>query len=332
MAAITNTFTAFDAKGIREDLQDAIFMISPTDTDLVSGIKRGKAKAHLHEWQTDDLASATTANAFVESDDITSFGTTAATVRVGNYLQISRKLVLISDSLEETDRAGRGSEEAYQVAKRGKELRRDMETIVFANLAGDAGGPTTARQMATLGAWVKTNTSYGTSGGDPTYTSGVPGSVNADGTGRDDATSGDLRTFTSTILNDIVQQGWTNGADIDAMTLYVGPVNKARVSGFTGIVTKNYDISTPKPSAIIASADVYVSNFGILKVKPNRWMRERDAYGIDKKFLSLAFLRPMKTVKLAKTGDAEKRMLITEWTLRVHNEAALIGAFDLTTT
>lgn len=326
MASITNTFSAHEAKGIREDLQDMIFTISPTDTDLLSSLKRGKAKNHLHEWQTDSLAAATTANAHVESDDITSFGATDPTVRVGNYLQISRKLVLISDSLEETDRAGRASEEAYQVAKRGKELRRDMETIIFANLGGNAGGVTTARQMATLGAWLKTNTSVGTGGGDPAYTSGVPADA------RTDATTGDLRAFTSTILNDIVQQGWTSGADIDAMTLYCGPVNKAKVSAFTGLVTKNYDISTPKPSAVIVAADVYVSNFGILKIKANRWMRERDAYGIDKKFLSLAFLRPMKTVKLAKTGDAEKRMLLTEWTLRVHNESALIGAFDLTTT
>ena len=326
MAQFTTTHTAFDSEGIREDLQNTIFTISPTDTDLISGLKRGKAKQHLHEWLTDSLAAATTANAHIEGDDIASFPALDTPVRVGNRLQISRKLVLISDSLEETERAGRGSEEAYQIAKKGKELKRDMETIVFANLGAAAGSTSVARQMATLGAFVKTNTSKGTGGGDPAYTEGVPSAA------RTDATTGDLRAFTSTILNDIVQQGWTEGADIDAMTLYCGPVNKTKVSAFTGIVTKNYDISTPKPSAVIVAADVYVSNFGILKVKANRWMRERDAYGIDKKYLSLAFLRPMKTVKLAKTGDAEKRMLLCEWTLRVHNEAALIGAFDLTTT
>jgi hypothetical protein len=326
MTQFATTHTAFDSVGIKEDLQDTIFTISPTDTDLISGLNRGKASQHLHEWQTDSLAAATTANAHIEADDIASFPALTPTVRVGNRLQISRKLILISDSLEQTDRAGRGSEESYQVAKKGKELKRDMETIVFANLAGAAGSTTVARQMATLGAWLKSNTSIGATGGDPVYTDGVPAAA------RTDATAGDMRAFTSTILNDIVQQGWTAGADIDAMTLYCGPVNKTKVSAFTGIVTKNYDISTPKPSAIIVAADVYVSNFGVLKVKANRWMRERDAYGIDKKFLSLAFLRPMKTVKLAKTGDAEKRMLLCEWTLRVHNEAALMGAFDLTTT
>ncbi len=111
-------------------------------------------------------------------------------------------------------------------------------------------------------------------------------------------------------------------------------MNKQRVSGFSGIATRNFDLSNvdPRPTAAIGAIDIYVSDFGSLKVIPSRWQRERDAWFFDFEYLSLMYLRPMKVVKLAKTGDAEKRMLITEWTLKVHNEQALGLAADLTTT
>lgn len=220
------------------------------------------------------------------------------------------------------DKAGRDTELAYQLAKRGREIRRDMEAIVLSNQGGDAGGTGTARQTATLGAWLKTNTDFEGTGADPTYTSGVPGAARTDGS---------QRAFTETILQDTMESCWTNGAE--PSVLMVGPHNKGVVSGFSGVVTRNFDMSNvdPSPTAVIAAVDVYVTDFGTLKVIPNRFQRDRDAWLVDFEFVSIQFLREFQTEELAKTGDAEKRMLLAEWGLKVNNEAALGLCADLST-
>jgi hypothetical protein len=238
---------------------------------------------------------------------------------VGNYAQISRKLLAIADTLEEVDRAGRESEEAYQTVKKLKSLKRDLEKIVLDNHASNAGAAGTARVTAPLPAWLKTNTVKGAGGVDPTYTSGVPGAARTDGTSA---------AFTETMLQNAMAAAFNSGANPD--TLMVGAGNKRVVSTFTGIATKTIQQTAVKPAAIIGAADFYVSDFGTLAVVPNRFQRNRDAWLLDFDFVSILFLRSFKTVKLAKTGDAEKRMIVVEWALKVHNEAALAAVYDLT--
>lgn len=326
MALVSGTATRYDMNGLRESLHDRIYNISPEETPFIMGAGRGSAaKQTLEEWQTDSLAAADGTNAQLEGDDA-SFSTPAATTRVGNYTQIMRKTLILSDTLEEVDKAGRRSELAYQLAKRGAELKRDLETVCLRAQGGNAGATGTARTLAGLNAWLKTNTDFYTvDGADPTYTSGVPGAARTDG--------GTLRAFTETIAKSVIQSGWTNGANFS--TLMVGPVNKQRVStDFAGIATRNYDLSNvaAKPMAAIASIDVYVNDFGVLRVVPNRFQRERDAWFLDFEYTEFRFLRPLSQQVLAKTGDAEKRMMIQEVTLCVMNEAALGLAADLTTT
>jgi len=320
MSIVTNTYETYGAKGIREDLADIIYNISPTDTPFMSNIGRGVAKQTLHEWQTDALAAAISTNAVVEGDDVATFPSVAATTRVGNYTQISRKLIILSDTLEVVDKAGRKSELAYQLAKRSSELKRDMETTILTAQGGDGGGAATARTLASMNAWLKTNIDMATDGTSPSWTSGVPPVPRTDGT---------QRAFTETIFKSVVQQIWVSGGDLKMCM--VGPFNKTVVSGFQGIATKTYYQSAAKASAIIGAADVYVSDFGTLSIVPNRFQRERDAWFIDPAYAGLAFLRNFRTVVLAKTGDAEKRMLLVEYTLKVNNEAAHGLAADLTT-
>lgn len=322
MAVISGTYTRYDANGLREQLTETIYSISPEETPLSSSISRGSASQTLYEWQTDALAAADEDNAQLEGDEA-SYTTPAATVRVGNYTQILRKTALVSGTLEVVDKAGRKSEMAYQKAKRGKEMKLDLEKILFRAQAGNAGGTGTARRLASLNAWVKTNVDAGSGGGNPTYTAGVPGATRTDGT---------QRAFTETILKNTLQAVWTSGGK--PRVLMVGPVNKAKVSGFSGIATRSFDISnsSPKPMAIIASVDVYVSDWGTVRVVPSRLQRERDAWVIDPEMLELAFLRPMKSTPMAKTGDADKEMLLMEVTLQVKQEAGLGLAADLTIT
>ncbi len=320
MTIVTNTFTRYGAKGLREQLSNTIYNISPEDTPFVSMAAKIQAEQTLFERQTDSLASVDTSNKHIEGDDIDTFPSVAATARVGNYTQISRKLLILSGTLEAVNKAGRRSELAYQMAKRGSELKRDIESIALMAQAGAAGSANVARATASLSAWVKSNTTTGASGEDPTYTSGVPSAARTDGT---------TRTFTETVLKNVISQVWVSGGDLRILML--DSLQKQLASAFSGIVTRNYDLSNvdPRPTAIIASADVYVSDFGVLRIIANRFQRARDGWLLDPEYVGVAHLRPFQTIRLAKTGDAEKRMLLVEWGLKVNQEAALGLAGDL---
>ena len=319
MAIVTNTFTTFDAKGIREDLSNIITNIAPEETPYMSNVGRESISNSLFEWQTDTLASAA-ANKQLEGDDVTSFDSVTATVRLQNYAQISRKTIVLSATEETVNKAGRRSELAYQIAKRSAELKRDQEFSMLNGAVAAAGNTTTARGTASLQAFIKTNYDMQTNGANPTYTT-VPTGARSDG---------NVRTFTETILKNVIQQVWTSGGT--PKILMTGPVNKQRVSGFSGIASSRYNIDGgARPATIIGAADIYVSDFGNVQVVPNRFQRERDAFVIDPDYAKVTMLRPYQQVELAKTGDAEKRMLIVEWGHKVLAENAHGIAADLVT-
>lgn len=319
MSIVTNTFTTFDAKGIREDLSNIITNIAPEETPYMSNIGRESISNSLFEWQTDTLASAA-ANKQLEGDDVTSFDSVTATVRLQNYAQISRKTIVLSATEETVNKAGRRSELAYQIAKRSAELKRDQEFSMLNGAVAAAGNTTTARGTASLQAFIKTNYDMQTNGANPSYTT-VPTSARTDG---------NVRTFTETILKNVIQQVWTAGGT--PKILMVGPVNKQRVSGFSGIASARYNINGgDRPATIIGAADIYVSDFGQVSVIAQRFQRERDAFVIDPDYAKVTTLRPYQQVELAKTGDAEKRMLIVEWGHKVLAENAHGIAADLIT-
>ena len=319
MAIVTNTFTTFDAKGIREDLSNIITNIAPEETPYMSNIRKESISNSLFEWQTDTLAAAAT-NKQLEGDDVTSFDSVTATVRLQNYAQISRKTIVLSATEETVNKAGRKSELAYQIAKRSSELKRDQEFTFLNGAIAAAGNTTTARGTASLQAFIKTNVDMQTNGSSPSYTT-LPNSSRTDG---------NVRTFTETILKSVIQQVWTAGGT--PKILMVGPVNKQRVSGFAGIASSRFNIDGgARPATIIGAADIYVSDFGNVSVIAQRFQRERDAFVIDPEYAGVVTLRPYQQIELAKTGDAEKRMLIVEYGHKVYAENAHGIAADLVT-
>jgi hypothetical protein len=319
MTIVTNTFTTFDAKGIREDLSNIITNIAPEDVPYQSNIGRESISNSLFEWQTDTLAAAA-ANKQLEGDDVASFDAVVATVRLQNYAQISRKTIVLSATEEVVNKAGRRSELAYQIAKRGSELKRDQEFTFLNGAVAAAGSTSVARGTASLGAFIKTNVDKASDGTNPSYTT-LPNSARTDGT---------VRTFTETILKNVIQQVWAAGGT--PKILMVGPVNKQRVSGFTGIASARYNINGgDRPATIVGSADLYVSDFGQVAIVPNRFQRERDAWVLDPEYAKVTTLRPYQQIELAKTGDADKRMLIVEYGHKVLAENAHGLAADLIT-
>ncbi len=317
MALPSNTFTTYSAIGNREDLSDEIYRIDPTDTPVFSSLDKIKASAVNHEWQTQALAAVDGSNAVLEGDDATTDAATP-TVRRGNICQISDKVARVTGTQQAVDSAGRGNELEYQEMLKGMELKRDLETILLSNQAKVTGDGSTARKAASILSWIKTNTNKGGgSGADPSA---------ADGTGT--RTDGTQRAFTEAQLKDVFQKIWTAGGKPD--TVSTGAFNKQVLSTFTGRATPTEDAKSKK---IVAAVSAYESDFGTVKVIANRFQRARDVLVLQSDMWAIAHLngRKMVSIPLAKTGDSDRRQVLSEWTLEARNEAASGGIFDLTT-
>lgn len=324
MARVAGTTETFDGIGIREDLQDAIFNISPTETPFLTMAKRTKAKNTYHEWQTETLA-AVGGNRVIEGSDA-SYATAAPTVRLGNYTQISTKYVKVSGTYDVVNKAGRTSETAHQLAKRGKELKRDIEYALITNQAGSAGNGAVARSSAGLESWIGGNRIIGagnTTGTTPVTSSGAAASP-TDGTA-------DV-TLTEALVKSALQAAWTDGGD--PSVIMVGPYNKSVFASFGGAnkFAGTYDTQKGKNQGMVVGAvDIYVSDFGEHKIMLNRYQRDRTVFCIDPEYVSVAFLRPIEQEALAKTGDAENRQILAEYCLVVNNPDAHAKIQDLYT-
>ena len=314
MAQPTNTFDTYDSVGIREDLSNVIYNVSPEETPLLSSIAKVKATNTLHEWQTDTLR-ASAVNAHVEGGD-TSAEAMSATTRLGNYTQIFKNAVVTSGTDDTVDNAGRGKEMSYQIFKVGQEQKLDQEKAIMANQARVGGNATTARKMAGLGAWVTTNVSNVGSGG-----------ANPTGDGSNARTdSGTPTVFTQADFDTAMQGVWAEGGKPDCVILSAFQMDKA-----LGFVGNNNQRSTGASGKVENLLNVYVTPWGSVEFIPARENRSRDVWVIEKSKLALAALRPMKSQALAKTGDNEKRQVVSECTLVVRNEKALGLIADCTT-
>ena len=315
MAIVANTFTTYDAQGVREQWDDVIFNIAPTDTPFQSGIGKGKATNIYFWWQTDSLAGAAN-NAQLDGDDVSAFTAVNPTSKVIGTCQISRKTLVISASEQAVLKAGRKDEVAYQTMLKVKELKRDIETALCQNTTSVAGTTTTARQTRGLEGWVATNNSLATVG--------TPG-VAPNPTTNTAPTDGTQRAFTEALLKSVCQTIYTAGGDPDM--LMVGPGQKQVVSTFTGNATRMKDA---KDGELQSAISVYTSDFGTFKIAPNRFQRNRTAFLLQTDMWKLMTLRPLQGVDMAKTGDADKKLMTWEYGLQANQEASGGAIRDLT--
>lgn len=313
MTLPTNTFTTYDAVGNREDLSDLIAMISPTDTPFQSGISGRQATATKSEWQTDALEAASDSNAKLEGGDAVTDAATP-TVRLDNQTQIMDKVPRVTGSQNAIDSAGRADEMDYQIMKRTKEIKTDLESSLLANKAKVVGNNTTARVMAGIESWIATNDDFGATGASPT------------GDGTDIRTDGTQRAFAESQLKAVISACWEEGGQPD--TISVGSFNKQALSAFSGGSTRNIDATEKK---LVNAVDVYVSDFGTMKVVPNRFQRARTALVLEMERWKQITLRPLFRETLAKTGDSERVQILMEVSLQSSNEAASGSINDLTT-
>jgi len=317
MAQPTNTFDSYDAVGIREDLQDVIYDISPEETPFYSACKKVKASNTYHEWQTDALRSSA-ANAHIEGDDTAAEARTATT-RQGNYTQIFKNAVSIPDTDEGLKKAGRAAEIAYQTLRIAKEQKLDIEKALFDNNARVAGNSTTARELAGAPTWLITNDSRGSGG------------AQAAGDGSTAATDGTQRAFDQTQFDSVMQSIWEQGGKPDVVYLSAFQMNKALA--FTGMNNQRSTIGAAVggTNAVVNAMDVYVTPWGTVEFIPTRENRSRDVFIMQSDMWAVGVLRPTKNSALAKTGDSTRRQVLTELTLVCKNEKASGIVADLTT-
>ena len=309
MAQPTGLYDTYSTVGIREDLVNVIYNVSPEDTPILSAIPRAQAKSTKHEWQLDSLATPAT-NAVIEGDDATVDSLDSqVTTRAFNFCQISDKVIALSGTQSAVDAAGRADEMAYQMAKKSKELKKDMEFDIIEPNVQVGGSATAARELGSIPTWIATNGDAGATGG-----------ALSTGSGTDLPNSGDDRALTEAILKTVIKEVYSSGGDMEM--LVCPPSVKQVISGFNANTTR---FGPAGDKTEYAAIDVYSSDFGDLKIVPNRVMattNAKDVFILQRDMLATAYLRDFQMQDLAKTGDSEKKQLLVEYTLEVRNEAA----------
>jgi hypothetical protein len=324
MAVIANTFTTSNAVGNREELSDVVSRITPEDTPIYSMVTKNKCVSIHPEWETDDLA-APGENAVPEGEEY-NFGAVTPPARMGDYTQILRKDWIISGTQEVVSEAGNVQKRKYQKLKKGVEIRKDVEFAIVSNTASVAGN---TRYLGGLPSWITSNVSRGAGGANGGFNSGTGLTVAA--------TNGTQRAFTKTIMDSVMQTGYNNGANFKSVVVssYVKSVFVTFMSD-TNVASFRYNVSrNGEENTIVATADFYEGPFGKVAVIPNRVMAgsaatARNGFYVDPDFLSFLWLRKIQEDKdVAKTGDANKGVIIGEGTVKVHNEKGLGVAADL---
>lgn len=315
MATPTNAVSTLTAVGNREDLSNIIYDISPTSTPFLSGISRVSATATNHEWQTDSIGTAAN-NAQIEGNDSTA-SAAVASVRLGNNTQISTKVPMVTRTQRSVDSAGRGDELDYQVMKQAKLMKNDMETALLANKIKVTGSASVARELAGIESWLATNTNLGATG-----TAGATGTT-ARGTGTP-------RSFAESQLKDVLASCWDEGGDPD--TIMVGSTIKQAMSGIVngGAAGAAQRVVDGNAATVHTAIDIYVSDFGSLAVVPNRFQVQDSMLVLQMDMWAMASLTEFQETPLAKVGDSDKVLLVSEYTLESRNEAASGIVADLT--
>lgn len=326
MSQLTGTTDTYDLVGIAEDVEDVIHDISPTETPFLTMCARGKADNIYYQWQTDALEAAGS-NRQIEGDDA-SYATVTPTTMLANSTQISRKTLMISRTANRVRKYGRGAELAYQLVKKGKALKRDVEYALVRDQGSSAGGSGTARSSAGIEAMIPGNVIVGT--GNTTAT--TPGFAAGAWTAPTDGTIAAAGSLLEDNLKSCLELVWQDGGE--SPIIMTNTFQKKKMAGFVGaakFLGNQVDSGRTQLGVIIAGVDVYVSDFGEHRIKLNRYMKQSTVLLLDPDQLKVAWIDGYMTEDLAKTGDADKKMMICEFTLAVGNPDGLGKIYGLAT-
>ncbi len=323
MPVTVNTVETYDVSVIREDLQEAYSMISPEEVPLQTMSGRRSLTAKQFDWPIVELQPVDDDNRVIEGESDPGNDTPTLADRIFNICQISDKVAEISHTSQASDAAANNIQRLdAQVTLKMKEMKRDKETMLLANVPAIQGSSGVVRQTAGLPAFLKTNALIGAGAVAPTLSGGTEGFPD---TGWTDAAG---RTpFEEDSFNDVIEQCWNEGGEPNVIMLNGG--NKRVLSKtFTGFSTRYKDSIDKR---LVASIDFYESDFGDLTVVPNRFQPTLNSAGaddnfavylLDPEYLRVAYLDQVQRKPLAETGHSIRALVWCEYGLQVDNEAA----------
>ena len=345
----------------REDLANFISMITRDETPFMSSIGKTKATAIYHEWQTDELQQPGNSRITEGTDYVLPGGTQLSggetqhtgdefnvvgpfRSRLGNYTQINGKTIAVSGTRRAIDQAGVADEYAYQLKKRGTELRRDIEfdLIHSYNVASATNSGTASRSLGGYQAWINVASGNTVDGRGAGF-----GTVELNGATIDPANQG-IGTHVPVLTGSRVPLSL---ADIDGVMQRIyqegGKATKIMLSpklrrDFSDLmvtdsgVRRNIDMD----GKLRQSVDIYMSDFGDLMVVPNYIMglahtvggqqiADSSALVYDPMWFSIATLRPLQEVDVGQRGDSTVGMMVEECSLEVKNPIGCGAIYNL---
>ena len=304
------TYLTYNQVGIKEDISDIISNITPTTTPFLSSIGKESVSNTLYQWQEDSLA-ATAENAEVEGFTASDLTLSPTTMR-SNYTQIQSKTIKVSATSDAIDAYGRAQETAYQLSKKAAEFKRDIEF----NLVGDR---TTLGNNAAAGSATVSRKTANIHGNDPDGNAVINSAVVED--------AGTSTTAAALSEQDILNLGdklYDEGAE--ASILMIKPSDSTVIAGFTrsavgsGNARQEHFVNGGR--TLMNVVDVYISPYGEQRVVMNRFLKDDVAFMYDPSNWKICELRPMTRELLAKDGDADKHMMVTEYGLKHTNYKA----------
>ena len=302
MAIVSGQLKEAGIQGKPRDIMDEIFSVAPTDTPFLSMCGQSEASQALHEWQTDELVLPGE-NERLEGADTTEFTSTTST-ELNNRTQILSKAINVSGTAQAVRQAGVEGQYAYQMALRTKELKRDVEYALLHNKLSRAESGSEARLMTGLPCWFTEGGNMRLGQGGSAATSSAP------------AVAGTLREPSEAELKGLLMDIYNAGGNPDCIMM--SPEIRVKMSEvLTGGATR---MEKAEEKTVHAVIDVYVSDFGTLKLVPNRVQAfepyaKNCAFVLDPEYWKVAYLRGFTEEKLAKTGDSLKGHVLVECTL-----------------
>lgn len=318
MPKVSNAYSTHQAVANREDLENTIYNIDPSETPIFTMAGKRSVSNVVYTWQTEKLPGVNTNNAQVEGFTFTRKKGNR-TVRIGNVVQISSTDASVTGTQEASNPAGKaGGEMAHQLAIAAKAFKRDLEAIAAGAQPRHDGhevdeetGEDDARQTRGFEHWITSHASYG-AGGSNGADQYAP------------ITDGAIRDFDEELLSDVLQAAYDDGAE--PTELFLGSYAKRIFSTFRG--RESSQVLVGKAEAV-NTIDVYASDFGRIKARPSRFHRQRTALILDPRMLKIAYFRRMFTTPQAQVGDVKSKTIIAEWGTHMGNEAAHAKIADI---
>jgi hypothetical protein len=321
---------------IHEDVMDKLWNIDPVDLPYQDMAGVGESCKNFYKsWLKESLAAPDLTNSKVDGSDA---GNAAASTesRIGNWIQLSDKVVKVSTGARLVDTIGYGDRLVHELMTRQKELKRDMEAILVSNQASVEMTDTVAGKTAGAGAMFQTaaNIFNGTAGGFSAGIFSAPTPGAATGLTEDVLRAAAAAAYlaggnstqlmsTPPMITKISEYLFSAAARVATIMSDVGQASNTGKYGKQGVTA-------------VGAVNAFVSDFDTLVFVPNRMQQTYlvggvpsvNVYLFDPEFWDVCYLQGIETSELAKTGTADNRQMTVYYmnvALQEKSSAVIMG-------